>query len=162
MSPALFTRRILYCWVTWGAPCLAYRPWVSEIFPNTGVSAASSAHSHLSRTVMLFFFFHSFLLKDNCFTEFCCFLSNLNMKKKRKKKKPQHESAIGVYITPPFWTSLPSLTPSHPSRLIQSPCSSFLRHTANSHWLSILHMVMQVSMLLFPYSSPSPLLSPCP
>ena len=27
-------------------------------------------------------------------------------------------------------------------RLIQSPCLSSMRHTANSHWLSILHMVM--------------------
>ena len=29
-------------------------------------------------------------------------------------------------------------------------------------WLSILHMVMEVSMLLFAYISPSPSLSPCP
>ena len=43
--------------------------------------------------------------------------------------KPQHESAIGIHISPPFWTSLPSLSPSHPSRLIQSPCLSFLRCT---------------------------------
>ena len=34
--------------------------------------------------------------------------------------KPQHESAIGIHTTPPFWTSLPSLSPSHPSRLIES------------------------------------------
>ena len=26
-----------------------------------------------------FSLFYLFLLKDNCFTEFCCFLSNLNM-----------------------------------------------------------------------------------
>ena len=38
--------------------------------------------------------------------------------------------------------SLPSPSPSLPSRLSQSPCVSFLSHTANSHWLSILHMVM--------------------
>ena len=56
--------------------------------------------------------------------------------------KPQHESAIGIHISPPFWTSLPSPSPSHPSRLIQSPCLSFLSHTTNSYWLSILHMVM--------------------
>ena len=88
-----------------------------------------------------------FLLKDNCFIEFCCFLSNLNM------NQPQ------VYIHPlPFETP----SPSHPSRLIQSPCLSFLSHTANSPWLSILHMVMKVSMLLVPYISPSPPLSPCP
>ena len=46
-------------------------------------------------------------MKDNSFTEFCCFLSNLNM------NQPQ------VYMYPlPF----ESLFPSHPSRLIQSPC----------------------------------------
>ena len=45
---------------------------------------------------------------------------------------------------------------SDPSRLIQSPCLSFLSHTANSRWLSILYMVMYISMLLFPYISLSP------
>ena len=58
-------------------------------------------------------FFYYFLLKDNCFTEFCYFLSNLNMK-----------SAIGIHLSPPFWTSRPSPSPSHPSRLIQSPCQT--------------------------------------
>ena len=33
--------------------------------------------------------------------------------------------------------ALLSPAPSHTSRLIQSPCLSFLRHTANSLWLSI-------------------------
>ena len=33
-----------------------------------------------------------------------------------------HESPIGIQISPPFWTSLPSPSPSHPSRLIQRPC----------------------------------------
>ena len=37
--------------------------------------------------------------------------------------------------------------PSHPSRLIQSPRLSFLRHTANSHWLSILHMAIYFSFM---------------
>ena len=37
-----------------------------------------------------------------------------------------------------------------------SPRLSSLRHTENSHWLSILHMVMYVSMLLSPYIPPSP------
>ena len=35
----------------------------------------------------------------------------------------------------------PVFLPTPPSRLIQSPCLSFLRYTANSHWLSILHML---------------------
>ena len=62
--------------------------------------------------------FFNFLLNDNCFTKFCCFLSNLNM------NQPQ------VYVYP-----LPSPVPSQPSRLIQSPCLSFLSHTANTHCL---------------------------
>ena len=44
-------------------------------------------------------------------------------------------------MSPPFWNSLPAPSPPHPSRLLQRPCLSFLSHTANSHWLSILHMV---------------------
>ena len=68
-----------------------------------------------------------------------------------------------THISPLFWASLMSLpSPTHLSRLIQGPCLSFLRHTANACWLSILHMVMWVSMLLFPYILPSPPLSPCP
>ena len=55
--------------------------------------------------------------------------------------KPQPRSTISVHISPPFGTSLPSPSPSHPSRLIQSSCLSFLSHIANSCWLSILHMV---------------------
>ena len=37
---------------------------------------------------------------------------------------------------------LPPPTPSHPSRLLQSPHLSSLSHTANSHWLSILHTIV--------------------
>ena len=47
-----------------------------------------------------------------------------------------------MHISPPFWTSLLSPSPFHPSSLIQSPCLSFLSHTANSYWLFILQMVM--------------------
>ena len=54
----------------------------------------------------------------------------------------QQESAIGIQMFPPSWTSLPSPSPSHPSRLSQSPCWSSLSYTANLHWLSVLHMVM--------------------
>ena len=55
--------------------------------------------------------------------------------------KHQHKSAMGIHMSPPSWASLPLLTPSSPSRLSQSPSFSSLSHTANSHWLSILHMV---------------------
>ena len=56
--------------------------------------------------------------------------------------KPQHELAIGIPISPCFWNALPSPSLSHPSWLIQSPWLSFLSHTGNSLWLSILNMVM--------------------
>jgi len=36
----------------------------------------------------------------------------------------------------------PISSPAHPSRLIQSPCLSFLSHTANSSWLSILMLLL--------------------
>ena len=51
----------------------------------------------------------------------------------------QHEPAIGVHRSPPKWTSLPPhSTPLHCHR---APDLCSLLHTANSHWLSILHMV---------------------
>ena len=88
-----------------------------------------------------------FLLKDNCFTELCCFLSNL------KVNQPQ----VYIHISHPSWTSLPSSSLYHPSRFIQSPCLSFLRHTANSYWLSILHMVREVSVTLSIHLTISPI-----
>ena len=47
----------------------------------------------------------------------------------------QHESAIGIHMSPPSCISLPSPSPSHSCWLSQSPCLSSLSHTANSHWL---------------------------
>ena len=64
---------------------------------------------------------------------------------------------IYIYISPPFWSSLPSPSPSHHSRLIQNPCLSFLRHTANSYWLSIVHMVREVSITLSIHLTISPI-----
>ena len=49
-------------------------------------------------------------------------------------------------MSPPFWVSLPSPSPCRPSRLIQSPCLSSLRHAANSRWLSILLMVLEKTL----------------
>ena len=57
------------------------------------------------------------------------------------------------YIHVPFPPKSPS-HPIYPSSL--SPCLSSLSHKTNSHWLSILHFVRSVSMLLSPYISPSP------
>ena len=61
--------------------------------------------------------------------------------------KRQHESSIGLHVSPPTWTSLPLPSPSHPSGLLPSSHLSSLSHTANSYWLSVLHLVMYVFML---------------
>ena len=45
--------------------------WKNHSFDYTDICSQSD--------VSAFFFLIYFLLKDNCFTEFCCFLSNLNM-----------------------------------------------------------------------------------
>ena len=51
-----------------------------------------------------------------------------------------------TYIS--FFLNLPPI-PSYPFRLLQSLGLSSLRHTANSHRLSILHMVVHIFPLLF-------------
>ena len=56
----------------------------------------------------------------------------------------QHELAPDIYMSPPSSTPLPSPSPSHPSGLSQGTELSSLCHTANSHWLSILHMVIDM------------------
>ena len=58
-------------------------------------------------------------------------------------------------MSPSFWVSPPPSTPSHTSRLSQSTGLSSLCYTANSHWLSILHMVTHVSVLLSQFVPPS-------
>ena len=62
---------------------------------------------------------------------------------------PQHESDIGVHMSPPSWTSLLPPTPSHPSRLSQgawfelpTSCSKFPQATCFTHGNA------RVSMLL--------------
>ena len=67
----------------------------------------------------------------------------------------QHESAIGVYMFPPSWTSHPPhLTPQGCHRVLDLKS---LHHTANLHWL-FLHMVMY----MFQYYSFSSSLSLLP
>ena len=71
----------------------------------------------------------------------------------------QYQSAIGIHMSPPSGTSLPPPTPSHRCSLSQSSDLSSMHHTTNSHWLSILHMVIYMfpccslnsSHPLFPY-----------
>ena len=63
----------------------------------------------------------------------CCIFSTIH----------QHESAIGIHMAPPSWTSVPPPIPHHPpSRLSQGTWLSTLPHTTNFHWLSILQLVI--------------------
>ena len=52
-------------------------------------------------------------------------------------ERPRFPGPLLSRIRGPDRTSLPSPSPSHHSRMIQSPWLSFLSHTANSRWLSI-------------------------
>ena len=112
--------------------------WLSPFLPSTTLSEILGICSPLFSKFILnmlciyffffFFFFYAtllffFKLKDNCFTEFRGFLSYIN----------KNQSCLLPPETP---------SPSHPSRLSQSPCLSSLSHTANSHWLLILHIVL--------------------
>ena len=62
---------------------------------------------------------------------------------------PQHESSIGIPMSPP------SHLPPHPTPLgcHRAPDLSSLHHTANSHWLSVLHMVTYMFQCYSLYSS---------
>ena len=51
--------------------------------------------------------------------------------------KHQYESAIGLSISLPSWISVPPPSPSHPSRLLQSPSLSSLSHT---DWCTLINM----------------------
>ena len=54
----------------------------------------------------------------------------------------QHEMAIGIHMSPPFYTLShlpPHLTPPGCHRAL---ALGSLHHTANSHWLSILYMAV--------------------
>ena len=72
----------------------------------------------------------------------------------------QHESAIGIHVSPPSLNSLPPI-PSYPSRLLLSPSLSFPSHTSNFHWLSISHIAVCMLPCYFLHSS-HPLLLPSP
>ena len=56
--------------------------------------------------------------------------------------KYNQESAMGIHMPSPSWASLSPPSPLYPSRLLQSPSLASLSYTANSHGLSIFHMVV--------------------
>ena len=67
----------------------------------------------------------------------------------------QHESAIGIRVCPPTWTSLPPPPPSHPSRLSRSTGSE-LPDTQQIPTGCLFYIRMYVSVLLSPFVPPSP------
>ena len=171
-SPEPFLRQ--YCWygtilstyvqfipslsISWGhSTCKTLNEmvrileWTRQIRSLPSGNIQNNDHAiYLQCTMKSTTFLIYFLLKNNCFTEFCGFMSNLNM------NQPQ----VCIYPLP---FEPPSHLPPRPTPLGWCRvCLCFLRHTANSCRLSILHTVMWVSMLHFPYISPSPPFSPCP
>ena len=68
--------------------------------------------------------------------------------------KPQHESGIGIHISPPFWTSLPSPASSHPSRLIEplfkfpEPYSKFLLGIYFTYSNASFHVTLSIHLTL--------------
>ena len=72
-----------------------------------------------------------------------------------------NEWTVCIHILPPSWVSLPPSPPSYPSGLSQSTRLSSLHDTANSHWLSILHMVMYM-VQCYSLNLSHPLLLLCP
>ena len=88
----------------------------------------------------------------------CCFLTCIQISQEVGQVvwySHLFQKGSNLFIFPPFWTSLPSPSPSHPSRLIQSLCLSFLSYTTNSRLLSILHMVISdnlICLLTSPYT----------
>lgn len=73
----------------------------------------------------------------------------------------QHEPAISVHVSTPSWTSL-SAPPSHPSRPPLRTELSSLCHTAASHQLSVLHMVVYMRQCYSLNLSLPPLPTLCP
>ena len=64
-----------------------------------------------------------------------------------------HELAIGIHVSPLSLSPLPPCLPPHPFRLSQSTDLGCLVSASNSHWLSVLHMVMCIFQCYFLKSS---------
>ena len=64
----------------------------------------------------------------------------------------QHELALGMHMSPPSWN--PTHLPPHPIPLgcHRALALGFLRHTSNTHWLSILFIVIYMFQDFMQYS----------
>ena len=72
-------------------------------------------------------------MEENCFTVLGWGLSYISMNQSQVTR-----------MSPPSWSSLPPPTQSHSSGLSQSTGFSSWPYTANSHWLSVLQMIMHM------------------
>ena len=70
----------------------------------------------------------------------------------------QHELVTGLHMYPPFCTPPHLLPPSTPLAYHRALALRSLHHAENSHWLSILHMVICMFQC-YSFKSPHPLLS---
>ena len=136
------------------------------------LNMAISSSMHVAANGIISFSFHGWVIFHGLFGPYLhthCFLSNLfvywsiiALQNFVVFCQTSTWSSHGCTYLPTLLNLPPTSLPIPNSRLTKSPCLSFLSQTANSCWLSIFHMVLEVSMSLSPYSSPSPPLSSCP
>ena len=86
-----------------------------------------------------FDFFSYFLLKDNCFTDFCCFLSSLNM------NQPSVQFSSVTQLCPTFCDPMNRSTPGLP-----------VHHQLPEFTQTHVHQVSDAIQPSHPLSSPSP------
>ena len=72
-----------------------------------------------------------FWLKGDCFTILCLFLPYINM------------STIDIRMSPPYWTSLPSPTPSNLSRLSQNTWLKKLISNSGDKQVKVMNTMFQ-------------------
>ena len=65
--------------IYFGWRCLFYERLYNSYFQQDSSLRLKFFHIRIQLLLIIIFKFYLFLLKENCFTEFCCFLSNLNM-----------------------------------------------------------------------------------
>ena len=156
--------------------CISY--WLGLISGSHSImlmaATCPSFQNHLNKLCLNFFslLFLHFSFFSNCFPWFIILTYQNHIPAYIKKLsllhsltspgkfsvKPQHESAIGIHTFPPFWTFLPSPSPSHLSRLIRARVWVSLA----IQQIPVSYLFYIVSMLVFPCVSPSPPHSPCP
>ena len=74
----------------------------------------------------------------------------------------KHESVTGIHVSLPSWTALSYPSPPHAPGCHTAPALGSVGHMSDSHWLSILHVVIHM-LQCYSFKSSHPLLLPlCP